>query len=158
MNTVLDHRLRLFTGYQLRRVTSAAMPGVNKALGLSGLRRSTFASLAVIVDTPGLNQGQLADALAIERPNLVRIVDELEDRGLIQRCKSPNDRRAYALRATQEGRKVLSRASAALRRFELSLVNGLSPKEIEALHNALQQIEKNAVEMEDVVHVEIQNP
>ena len=150
-----DHRLWSFTSYRLRRVTSAALPGVNKVLAQSGLRRSTFASLAVIADMPGLNQGQLADALAIERPNLVQLVDELEEKGLIQRCKSPTDRRAYALRATQKGHTLLSCATAALCRFEESLVKGLSEAELEALHHALERIEKNAAEMENVAHVKI---
>lgn len=134
------------------------MPGVNKVLAQFGLRRSTFASLSVIVDHPGLNQGQLADALAIERPNLVQIVDELERNGLIQRRKSPEDRRAYALCPKPKGKAVLDNALDALERFEVSLVDGLTEPQLKALHSALERIERNAVDMEDVTHVEVSSP
>ena len=143
-----DQILRPLTGYQLRRTTSAAMPGVNKVLEEFGLRRSTYSSLAVIVSNPGLNQVQLADALAIERPNVVQIVDQLEHANLVQRVKSTEDRRAYALQPTPKGCEVHERATEALERYDASLKHGLSQLEIETLHHSLRVIERNAEELE----------
>ena len=144
----IDRSLRHLTGYQLRRTTSATMPGVKKVLEEFGLRRSTYSSLAVIVSNPGLNQVKLASALAIERPNVVQIVDQLEQAQLVRRVKSTQDRRAYALQPTLKGCEVQQRATEALERYDAFLKQGLSQQEIEALHHSLMVIEKNVKKLE----------
>lgn len=143
-----DHELRSFTGYQLRRVSSAAMPPVNDLLEQFGLRRTSYSTLVVIVKNPGMNQGQIADALAIERPNIVQIIDRLESAGLVQRTKSPEDRRAYALRPTARGRALEVKATEALWRLEHAYTKGLTKDEVAALHRALEIIEENTKKLE----------
>lgn len=143
-----DRTLRHLTGYQLRRTTSATMPEVNKVLEEFGLRRSTYSSLVVVVANPGLNQGQLADTLAIERPNLVQIVDQLEKAKLVRRAKSAEDRRAYALQPTPKGCELEKRATRALQRMDDLLREGLSEQDVEVLHRSLQIIERNAETMQ----------
>lgn len=49
---------------------------------------------------------ELADALAIQRYNLTRIVDRLEEEGLVTRTRSPEDRRAAYVSITKEGRTL----------------------------------------------------
>ena len=144
----VDRSLRHLTGYQLRRTTSAAMPGVNKVLETFGLRRSTYSSLVVIVSNPGLNQGQLADALAIERPNIVQVVDHLEQAKLVRRVKSTQDRRAYSLQPTPQGCDLQAQATDALERYDAILKRGLSATDIAALRRSLKIIEDNAIEAE----------
>ncbi len=140
----LDRSLRHLTVYQLRRTTSAALPDVNKVLEKFGLRRSTYSSLVLIVSNPGLNQGQLADALAIERPNVVQIVDRLEKAKLVRRVKSTEDRRAYSLQPTPKGCDVQNQATEKLEHFDAVLMLGLSQKDIENLHRSLKVIEDNS--------------
>jgi DNA-binding MarR family transcriptional regulator len=150
-----DQTLRHITGYQLRRATSAAMPEVNKVLEEFGLRRSTYSSLVVIVANPGLNQGQLADALAIERPNVVQIIDQLEKEKLVRRERSSEDRRAYALKPTPRGCELGHSATRGLERLDVVLRQGLSEQDIEVLHRSLRTIERNAetLEVRDVVEL-----
>jgi feruloyl-CoA synthase len=124
------------------------MPAVNKVLGTYGLRRSTYSSLVVIVSNPGLNQGQLADALAIERPNVVQIVDQLEKAKLVRRSKSPVDRRAHALKPTSKGCELQKEATEALEHFDAVLTEGLSAEDIATLHRSLKIIEDNAEKAE----------
>lgn len=139
-----DATLRELTGYRVQRAAIRAMARVNAALAPFGLRRSTFSALAVVSDTPGLRQAQLAGALAIERPNLVQVIDDLERAGLVVRTRAEGDRRAYALRATAAGREVYRHALGRLRAAEAALTRGLAPAEVAALHRALQLIEDNA--------------
>ena len=49
---------------------------------------------------------ELADALAIERYNLTRLVDRLEKEGLVVRMRSPEDGRAAFVTITEEGRAL----------------------------------------------------
>ena len=144
--SALDATLRRLTGYRMRRATSAMLTAVTETLEPFGLRRTTFSALTVIGERPGLTQAQLSEALAIERPNMVRIVGDLETAGLVVRDRADGDRRAYALRATEEGRRVGRRALAALARVEAALVEGLDDTEIAAFHRALAVVERNAAE------------
>lgn len=144
----LDRNLRPLTGYQLRRATSATMPAVNKILSKFGLRRSTYSSLVVVVANPGLNQGQLADSLAIERPNVVQIIDQLERAKLVVREKSAEDRRAYALKPTPKGAELEARATKALQRHDARLTLGLSAEEKAVMRRCLEIVERNAENLE----------
>lgn len=151
----IDATLRRFTGYRLRRASHFAMARFNTVFAAHGLRRTTFSALTLIVDNPGLRQAQLADALAIERPNLVQIVDELEAAGLVRRTPAEGDRRAYALQPTGRGRRVQQEAAMSVRACEDDLVRGLSEAQVAALHVALQHIEDRARGSEAVNDIQI---
>lgn len=139
----LDAPLRALTGYRLRRTTSAAMSRLNTVFAQFGLRRATYATLAIVVETPGHRQGKVAEALAIERPNFVQIVDELENAGLVLREKQATDRRAYALTPTPKGIALCAEVSKAAQAFEVSLTCGMSDAQISALHEALDVMAAN---------------
>lgn len=144
----LDTSLLGFTGYRLQRTTGAAMTKMTPVFAKFGLRRVTFSTLALVVDKPGMRQGQLAEALAIERPNFVKIVDELEQAGLLQRRPVVDDRRAYALHATPKGCALAQQASEAVLAYDQKMLAGLSPAQVTALHHALQLIDANANSLE----------
>jgi DNA-binding MarR family transcriptional regulator len=103
----------------------------------------TYTALVLIVDNPGLRQSQLADAMDIERPNLVVILDELERRELITRDRVPADRRAYALQVTLSGRQLYDSAVAAVTAHEEQLLQGLDDEARETLVVALKIIENS---------------
>ena len=140
----LDATLREFSGYCIRRAALRVLAVVDERLAPMGLRRTTFSALTIVVETPGLKQGHLADALAIERPNVVQIVDDLETAGLVRRTEVPGDRRARGLMPTEAGRALLSEAIEEIRRTEAALTEGLSPGEAEELRRRLETVEENA--------------
>ncbi|MDQ0471949.1 MarR family winged helix-turn-helix transcriptional regulator [Labrys wisconsinensis] len=67
-----------------------------RARGL-GLTRSQWQTLAYLANNEGIHQGGLAEILEIEGITLVRILDKLEERGLIERRQHPTDRRIWQL-------------------------------------------------------------
>ena len=144
--TEADSTLRTLTGYQLRRAAAPVQLLINQVLGRFGLRRTTFSALTLIVDNPGMSQAQLAEALAIERPNLVQIVGELEASGLIERRTADGDRRAYALQPTMKGRKLQHDALEAARKTDAAITEGLSEEVLVIVRDALLTIERNATE------------
>lgn len=139
--TISDATLRQFTGYNMKRAFNVVQADVNAVLDDFGLRMVTYSALAIVGDNPGLSQSQLAQALSIERPNLVVIVDELEGRDLISRDRVPTDRRTYALRLTSEGARLLARATEAVRAHEARIIEDLSAEEEGLLVSALRKIE-----------------
>ena len=82
---VNDETLRAHVGYHMKRAFNIVQADLTLTLKPFELRMLTYTALALIVGNPGLSQAQLAQAMGIERPNLVVIVDELERRELIVR-------------------------------------------------------------------------
>jgi len=138
---ISDATLREFTGYNMKRAFMVIQADVTRTLEPFGLRMVTYSALAIVGDNPGLSQSQLAAALAIERPNLVVIVDELEGRDLVNRDRVPTDRRTYALRLTTEGARLLARATEAVRGHEARMIAGIGKSEEATLIACLNRIE-----------------
>ena len=113
---ISDATLRGLVGYNMKRAFMVIGADLARTLEPFELRMLTFTALTLVADNPGLSQSQLAEAMQVERPNLVVIVDELETRGLITRDRVPTDRRTYALRITAEGARLLANATRAVAR------------------------------------------
>lgn len=141
----LDATLRGLTGYRLQRATGVAMVRYKAVFAEFGLRRTTFSCLSLIIDTPGLQQSQLGQTLAIERPNLVKVVRDLTKAGLVRRDVSKSDARAYALFPTPMGKTLFENALAAVQALDAQMAGGLTKAEIAALRKALAKVEANAV-------------
>lgn len=139
----IDHSLRQFSGYNIKRAFSVIQSDVNATLRPFGLRMLSYSVLSVISAQAGLRQSQLADALAMERPNVVQLIDELEQAGWITRNRDPEDRRAWILTSTAEGRKVCQAATHAVKDHDTRLTRGLSASDKAILIRCLQQIETN---------------
>ena len=122
---IRDDTLRQFIGYHMKRAFNVIQADLTLTLKPFELRMLTYSALVLIVDNPGLSQTQLANAMDIERPNLVVIIDELEQRELIVRDRVITDRRAYALRATLIGRRLCKKAINAVKVHESRLLDGL---------------------------------
>lgn len=139
---VNDDTLRRFVGYRLKRTFNVFRADLAAVLEPFGLRMMTYSALVLIVDNPGLRPSHLAHALAIERPNMVVLLDELEQMGLIQRERDPKDRRAHSLTATLEGQHLCIRAVSADEAHEAALLAGVSETERDVFLNVLSRIER----------------
>jgi DNA-binding MarR family transcriptional regulator len=137
---VSDETLRNFVGYHLKRSFNVIQADLTQTLKPFGLRMLTFTALVLIVDNPGLSQSQLADAMDIERPNLVIIIDELEQRELIERNRVQTDKRIYALRATLAGKRLYKKAVAADMEHEARLLAGLDKETRKSLMTTLEAL------------------
>lgn len=144
-----DANLRALVGYGVKRANSAMTGDVERLLGRFGLRRTTYSALSVIAENAGIRQSELAEVLAIERPNLVQILDEVQQAGWIERARDKADRRVYLLSATAEGLTRVARAGEALRVYDQRLTEGLSGQERATLIAALRVVEGNSARAMD---------
>ncbi|TMM06929.1 MAG: MarR family transcriptional regulator [Actinobacteria bacterium] len=91
-----------------------------KAYEQTGLHPYHHGILTVLGERSSETQGAIADALGYDRGQLVGLLDELEERGLVERRRDPNDRRRHIVSLTADGEKThrrlraLSAARAAL--------------------------------------------
>ncbi len=141
---ISDTPLITLVGYHLKRASDTFQAELRDTLEPFGLRMLSYYTLAMIHENSGLNQTQLARLLDIERPNLVAIIDLLENRKLIRREQVQEDRRAYALNITNAGRKLFDQVQTAVYAHEHRLLEGVDAKLLPELIKALRTIETNA--------------
>ena len=82
----------------------------------NGLTLQQMHVLLELVGTPGQTSTQLSERAGILRTNFSSVCHKLEERGLVERRRSDRDRRAFELRATDEGRELLARIDADIKR------------------------------------------
>jgi DNA-binding MarR family transcriptional regulator len=99
-----------------------------------------FGVLNVAAKSEGMSQQALAVAVGVPPSRLVTIVDELEDRRLVERRRNPEDRRAYALYLTAKGRTVLQRARRLARANDERFCEPLEPAERDQLLELLRRL------------------
>ncbi|MEH0936430.1 MarR family winged helix-turn-helix transcriptional regulator [Micromonospora psammae] len=75
-----------------------------------GIAPNHFGLLMHLERGEGCTQQQLADALSIHRKVMVGLLDDLEQRDLVERRRHPGDRRAHAIHLTGAARELLPRA------------------------------------------------
>ena len=103
---VSEQTLRRSTAFLLAQIGAHVATQFGERLNCLQLTRPHAGILRLIGMTPGLSQQELARRLAILPSQLVALLDELEERGLIERRQDATDRRTYALHLTKSGRDV----------------------------------------------------
>lgn len=96
-------------GYALRRAQIKVFQHFVEQLAEYDLRPAQFSALAIIAKNPGPTQTELAKALAIEPPQVVQMLNKLEEAGLALRIRSKTDKRSYGLYLSKAGEKLLAR-------------------------------------------------
>jgi len=96
--------------------------------------------LGVLRKSGGLSQQGLAEVLHMHPSGLVAIIDELEERGLVKRQNSLDDRRTYELHLTDKGQAALRDIGRVGQEHNDSLCAALSQREREQLTGFLQRI------------------
>ena len=104
------------------------------------LQPPLFRVMNVVDAAEGLSQQAIGEAIRAPASRMVAIVDELEQRGLVERRPDPGDRRVHALHLTPKGRKLLARGRQIAREHEAELTRGMSKADRDRLVTLLRQI------------------
>jgi len=128
------------TAFLLKRLGFLAKERALDAYDEAGFSPYSHAVLAVLDESSRETQGAIADALGYDRGQLVGILDELEDRGLVERRRDPEDRRRHIVRLTPDGKQALKTVRKLSQRLEEDLLGTLSAREREALHALLAKL------------------
>ena len=113
------------------------------AVGL-GVTRAQWKVLFKLTRTPGLRQVELADMLDLEPITLCRIVDRLEEAGLVERVRDPEDRRAWRLHVTAKAQPLIEKLQAVGVKLVDHAFGGIDPADIEIARRVLAQARENA--------------
>lgn len=116
----------LLSGRQWRRLANST----TEAHGVSEAKALPLVLIGRLGGEP--RQNTLAEALGIEGPSLVRLLDQLETAGLVLRKEDPTDRRAKVLSLTSTGRSVVAKIEADLDQLRKAVFSKVSEADLEA--------------------------
>ena len=136
----LPAELASSTTFLLKRLGFAAKEQALEAYDQTGLHPYHYAVLAVLDEGSRETQGAIADALGYDRGQLVGLLDELEDRGLIERKRDPADRRRQSVRMTADGKRALAKLRALAVELEDDFLASLDESQRASLHGLLREL------------------
>jgi len=99
--------------------------------------------LAVIAGQPGINQGQLAERLDVEPITVCRMIDRMEQAGLVERRTKKNDRRARRLYPAPNAEELIGQLEAHGRRLIEAMTHSINADDRTKLLELLETIRAN---------------
>lgn len=136
-------------GTDLARLVRMWRAVIDNRLKPLGLTQTLWVTLHNIHQLPpDQSQIQLAKAIGIEQPSLVRTLDQLEQKGLISRTPCADDRRAKRITLTEEAAPVIEQLERVINRSRVDILGGISAEEIYMMVNVIARLEKNIVELQ----------
>lgn len=108
-----------------------------------GITGPQMRAVIAIMRFPGINQGALADRLDVEAITTCRMVDRLEQAGLVERRRDPQDRRAWQLFLTDAAEPIAEQLQAIGQTVLNDSLDGLAGQDREAIMTILGTIRDN---------------
>lgn len=121
----------------LDHLARAGRRAAETMLDPTGLRPRHLIALTLLSDHGAASQQGLAETLSLDPSNVVGLLNELEERGLITRRRDPADRRRHIVEISTEGENELRAARRLLARVEDDVLRALSADERATLHGLL---------------------
>ena len=138
-------------GLLVARLSRRLRQSVDAEMRLIGLTEATWRPLAYVGRLGGgVRQKELATALSIEGPSLVRLLDGLERRGLIERREDETDRRARGIYLTRAGHDLAVRVAKVGTEIQTRLLASVPPADLEICQRVLANMERQLEEGMDV--------
>ena len=125
---------------RVRSVMLSALDGELQPFGMTGMQ---FAILKHLADASAQTSADLCRLLHYDAGSMTRLVDRLEEKGLIRRERSEDDRRVVSLRVTGAGKAVLPRLRDSAARVAQRMLTGFTAPEVNHLRRLLDRMIEN---------------
>ncbi len=124
----------------LLRTADALQRGMEELLKPTGLSRTQYNVLRILRGAGASGQacGEIAERMLTRDPDITRLLDRLEGRGLIARSRDRKDRRVIHTRITKEGLRLLQGLDEPVAELHLRQLEHLGPRR---LHSLLELLE-----------------
>jgi DNA-binding MarR family transcriptional regulator len=120
----------------VRELINAELP----VLEAHGLSMWGYIVLSALDRSPVRSQAALADTIGADKTRIIATLDELQERGYIERRPDPDDRRVRLLALTESGRAVKDAAQEAIQRGEERWLGRLSANDRRVFLRLLRQL------------------
>ena len=122
----------------LLRTTELLSRGPARVLKTEDLSSNQYNVLRILRGAPeGLACGEIGNRMITRDPDITRLLDRLEKRGLISRCREDRDRRTVMTRITSEGLKLLARVDEPVQAAHRKQLGHLGRQRLQALAELL---------------------
>ena len=136
-------------GYLLADNSRLARRAFDERVRADGVTGPQARLLLMLERSPEEHQGFYADLLDVEPITLCRMVDRLEDAGLVERRPDPGDRRARRLHLTAKSREKLARVRERLDEMVDEMLTGLSDGERQEFVRLLKVLHTNLASLRE---------
>lgn len=130
----------------LHRAGQCAAEIFQVELGSDDLTPRQYAILLTVSQNEGLNQTQLVEMTGIDRSTLADVVRRMLKKGLLQRRRTRDDARAYAVKLTDEGARVLKTHDPMARKVDERILSSLPAQQrdrfLQDLNSIVQTLNK----------------
>lgn len=135
----------------LKREIAFTIKDVSRMLGtyadqqgrILGISRAQWTVLVRLERTEGLKQSELAEILDLQPISLTRLLDRLDENGLIERRADPNDRRVNRLYLKPAARPLLDQLATLSESLMGTVLEGIEPESMERMLRDLRRIKDN---------------
>lgn len=125
--------------FQIERVRRHTKDEVERTLARHDSTMREFWVLCCVSEE-AMSQRELAELLAIDASDMVRILDSLEGHGWVKRDRDPKDRRRQLVSATKKGAKILDSLSGDVAKAEDRALELSSQKQLKSIKKLAQAI------------------
>lgn len=132
--------LETLIGYNARRAALSIIDLFLRRMEPYGVRIVDFSVLSLIRHNPGITSRQLCASLGLLPPNLVNMLQQLEQRQLVERRPHPTDGRAVSLHLTAQGHDMMQEAEATAFQLEIEATSALTDAQRSTLRRLLKQV------------------
>lgn len=132
--------LETLIGYNARRAALTIIGTFMERMAVYGVRPVDFSVLSVIAHNPGITSRQLCACLGLLPPNLVTMLNQLEQRDLVVRQPHPHDGRAIALSLSVQGAAMMAEAEATAYQLEIDATSALTDAQRTTLKRLLKLV------------------
>jgi DNA-binding MarR family transcriptional regulator len=131
----------------LQRTADQLQWRVSKLLKRYGVSSTQYNALRILrgAKEHGRSCGEIAERMVNRDPDITRLIDRLEHRGLVQRAREKKDRRVVAARITPAGLELLKKLDPPVEDFIRNMLGHLGNQRLKTLVKLLEVARKPAV-------------
>ena len=142
--TAETYRVEDSFGFLINALRARMMAVMDRELSSLGITSAQWAVLVQVAQTPGCTAATLCRRVHYDTGSMTRMLDRLEEKGLIRRARSDHDRRAAYLYLTETGQNIHSKLPEHAARVLNAHFEGFSPEEVTTLKHLLNRMLANA--------------
>jgi len=129
--------------FDINETARAIRRAIDQRAAVFGVTRAQWRVLVRLKREPGLRQVELAERLDMEPITLCRIIDRLEEGGLVERKPDPSDRRAWRVEVTQKAEPLVKQLRGLAHELAEEAMGGIEETDLKDLQFQLAAIRAN---------------
>ena len=128
------------------RTAAVLTDAIDQLLKPHGISSTQYNVLRILrgAEPAGLCRNEVRDRMLTRMPDMTRLLDRMEDAGLVKRSREGEDRRIVLTRITKQGLKLVDELDGPLSRLNRSMFGPLTDAQLRSLSDLLTLVRQGA--------------